>query len=157
MYWGKILLAAALSISVILTIALITVYLELIGIQEELLKVQERLAAVKAEVDSVERTLTSSSFLVSVDVLVVCGSESIKCEKVYTYAGAPVLLALSNCTTVEVKSSGSSLRVARVPAFTIEGIWELAVCTNNECAPSDLMQSLWGGEKVILTCTRGQP
>ncbi|MEM0335026.1 MAG: hypothetical protein QXT33_01270 [Thermofilum sp.] len=157
MHWEKILLVAAISISLILAITLLAVYLELVKIQVELLEVKEKLAAVKTDVNNVEKALTGSSVLVSTEVLLACENMTLSCGRVYTYAGSPALLPLSSCTALEVEGNGSTIRVVSVPAFGVGGNWELRICRGEVCTPSSLMQSLWGGEKLILTCALEKP
>lgn len=157
MSWGKLILAAAISISLILAITLLAVCLELEKIRAEILEVGKKLAAVRTEVNSIERAYTDSVLIVSTEILFTCGNTTFDCGKIYTYAGSPALLPLSSCTAVEVKGNGSAIEVVSVPALGMRGDWELKICRNGACAPSGLLQSLWGGERLILSCKREPP
>lgn len=151
----KLLLTTALVTSLAVSLISLSVYLKLVEVQKVLAETRERLDAMKSEIGRVHRTLSDSNLLVNAEVLVTCGNLSTECNGVYTYAGAPAILAIANCTSVEVASNGSDFRV--VSALGVRSNWALKVCREGSCATSSLMQSLWGGEKVVLACVTGQP
>ena len=148
------LLAAAASIAVVTLMLSALLYSELERVRLELGEARRVLSEASSEISGASGAV-EHGLIVSVDVVVRCGNDSLACRAVRTYAGAPVLLAISSCTSLEVRGNGQSLEVVLVPGFGEGRSWAPRVCRGFNCSRADLLQRLWGGEEVILECARG--